>query len=305
MDLLEVVNLFVAAKQGELVKNTTIESYQRHLTKFIASLPPERAKLNSVLASDISSFLASERRRGMSPVTILDRYVAINVFFNWTESVEELGYPASPMHRGNRKTVKRPRVPKKEPRRAKLEDIRQLIDSIPRGTWLDLRNRALIQLMLDTGLRVNEVTNLLVADVDLNNHILLVRSGKGDKDRRVPFSEKSSKELAAYLLYRPSCPAKVAPYLFVSSINGSTAVRGRLTGSGVTQLLKRLCKAVNLPKINPHSIRHLFGLKALNDGMRVEVLSKIMGHASVDFTLRVYAPLLTGTISKEYAEKWE
>lgn len=305
MDLLEVVNLFVAAKQGELVKDTTIESYQRHLTKFIASLPPERAKLNSVLASDVSGFLANERRRGMSPVTILDRYVAINVFFNWCESVEELGFPPSPMHRGNRKTVKRPRVPKKEPRRAKLEDIRRLIDSIPRGTWLDLRNRALIQLMLDTGLRVNEATNLLVEDVNLNERILLVRNGKGDKDRRVPFSEKSSKELSAYLLYRPACPPKVAPFLFVGSMNGSALVRGRLTGSGVSQLLERLCKAANLPKINPHSIRHLFGLKALNDGMRVEVLSKIMGHASVDFTLRVYAPLLTGTISKEYAEKWE
>lgn len=305
MDLLEVVHLFVAAKQGELVKEATIESYQRHLKLFIASLPPDRAELGKVLASDVSGFLASERRRGMSPVTILDRYVAINVFFNWCESVEELGFPPSPMHRGNRKTVKRPRVPKKEPRRAKLEDIRRLIESIPRGTWLDLRNRALIQLMLDTGLRVNEATNLLVEDVDLNERILLVRSGKGDKDRRVPFSEKSSKELAAYLLYRPACPSKVALYLFVASTNGSTAVRGRLTGSGVSQLLERLCKAANLPKINPHSIRHLFGLKALNDGMRVEVLSKIMGHASVDFTLRVYAPLLTGTISKEYAEKWE
>lgn len=305
MELLEVVNLFVAAKQGELVKDATIESYQRHLNLFIASLPPDRAILGKVLASDVSAFLAAERKRGMSPITILDRYVAINVFFNWTESVEELGYPPSPMHRGNRKTVKRPRVPKKEPRRASLDDVRTLIESIPRGTWLDLRNRALIQLMLDTGLRVAEVTNLLVADVDLNGRILLVRSGKGDKDRRVPFSEKSSKEISAYLLYRPECPAKVAPYLFVGSMNGSTLVRGRLTGSGVSQLLERLCKAANLPKINPHSIRHLFGLKALNDGMRVEVLSKIMGHASVDFTLRVYAPLLTGTISKEYAEKWE
>jgi site-specific recombinase XerD len=68
MDLLEVVNLFVAAKQGELVKDTTVESYQRHLNKFIASLPPERAKLNSVLASDVSGFLAIETVRQLGSV---------------------------------------------------------------------------------------------------------------------------------------------------------------------------------------------------------------------------------------------
>ena len=68
MELKDVVDMFVASKQGELVKDATIDSYKKHLKLFIKSLPPDKARLGKVMASDISFFLASERKRGMSPV---------------------------------------------------------------------------------------------------------------------------------------------------------------------------------------------------------------------------------------------
>jgi site-specific recombinase XerD len=301
----DALRLYADAKSGEFIKQSSIDWYVKQINLFVAYLPPERRYLGALRTSDVTSFLASERKRGMAPTTVKCRYRALDIFFNWLENQDELSNPQSPMRRAGKRTVKPPKVPTQEPRRAKLEDVDTLLNSIPLGTWQDLRNRAIIQLMKDTGLRVSEVVALHVADMDMQAKLLVVRDGKGGKDRRVPFSHQTVKEVSVYLMYRPACPGDVGRYLFVSAINAGGEVRHVLTETGIRQLLKRLCRRNKVPHINPHSIRHLFALKALNDGVRVEVLSKIMGHASVDFTLKTYAPLLTQTMSDEYEEHWK
>ncbi len=75
------------------------------------------------------------------------------------------------------------------------------------------------------------------------------------------------------------------------------AKANRMTGLDAQLMLKWRCRALHIaPVVNPHSIRHLFAIKVLNDGVRIEVVSRILGHANVDFTLEVYASLLMGTI---------
>lgn len=295
MYLQDAVQLFVQFKMAEMLKERTIRSYTDHIQALINYLPDS---IRMIQASDIAKFLASERKRGLSPATISDRYRALNIFFTWRANCEEIGRPSSPMAE-----MKPPKLPKTEPRRAPLADVRRLIRSIPDRNWIDARDKAIIQLMLDTGLRLGETANLLVKDVNLDERIVFVRYGKGDKSRRVPFSKKTVQAVTTYLSCRPK--ASFARHLWFSSINEDGEVRGVLTGAGIRQILKRLCIRYRISHINPHSIRHLFGMKALNDGIRIEVVSAMMGHSSIDFTRKVYAPLLTETTQREYDENWK
>lgn len=305
MNVQEAFTLFANHKLGEGIKQKTIIGYKSHIDCFINALPDQRRALTNIRPSDITNFLASERARGLSPNSVKAKWRTLNVFFGWCSNNDELGSPANPMWLSPGKRIKAPKVPKKEPRRANLDHLQQVIDAIPRESWVDLRDRALIELMLDTGLRVGEVTNLMVADMDLKKRVLLVRAGKGDKDRRVPFTEQTAKDLLAYWMTKPEVEPKLQHVVFVASKNGSnTSIRGRLTISGIAQLLQRRCQAAGVPCINPHSIRHLFASKAIDDGIRLEVIQRLMGHHDAGFTARTYAHLSTKAIEREYAEHW-
>lgn len=302
MLLQEALTSFTKHKLGEGIKEKTIAGYAGHIKLFINFVPDHRRDLNNIRSSDITNFLANERKRGLSIASIRAKWLALDLFFGWCSNNDELGCPANPMWLSPGKRIKPPKLPKREPRRANLEHLQRVIDSLPRRSWVDLRDRALLELMRDTGLRVSEVCNLDIEDINVKQRLLLVRSGKGDKDRRVPFTEATAKSLMAYWLTRPDTKERA---VFLSSKGGnSIAVRGRLTGGGIEQLLKRVCKAAGVPRINPHSIRHAFACKAIDDGIRLEVIQKLMGHHDPGFTARVYAHLSTRAIEREYAERW-
>lgn len=304
---------FVTFKKAEGLKLKTIIGYELHITLFIKSLSDEQAVVGQVRTQYIADFQAKELGRGMKTRTVRARHRALDMFFNWLSDNEDYGNPPSPMRRADgRFKIKPPRLPKHEPRRAKPADLGKLLHSIPTATWVNRRDRALVQLFCDTGIRVGEAASLQVADVDFVAHRLHITDGKGDKYRQVPLSEKAAAELSAYLACRPDLQlapggtgANTAEHLFVSAYTHDGDVRGPMGVTGVQQMLKRLCRRYQIKHINPHSIRHHFGLKALNDGIRLESVSELLGHNDPGFTKRIYAPLLTETIEKEYRENWK
>lgn len=303
MKIQEALQLFANHKLGEGIKAKTIKNYLALAKPFIASLPSERQNIGDILPSDITNFLAHERSRGLSPVTVRGMWRTLDLFFGWCTSNRELGNPPNPMFLGPDKKIKAIKIPKKEPRRARLEDLQRVIASIQIKGWPDLRDRALLCLLMDTGLRVGEAAALDISDIDIKQRLLLVRAGKGDKDRRVPFTEATAKALLHYWLAKP---AYNSPAVFLSAKGGHTdAVRGRMSVTGIEQMLQRRCKAAGVSHINPHSIRHLFATRCINNGMRAETVSKLMGHWDSAFTLRTYAHLSTATIEREYAEHWD
>lgn len=308
--LADALTLFLVFRRGEGLKAKTLRGYQMHIQAFIDSLPSDRRVVGAVRTADIATFQAHELER-LKIRSVRGRHRALDIFFNWLSDNDELGNPPNPMRRRDgRLKVKPPRLPKHEPRRAKLADVRQLLAMLPGGVQ-GQRDHAVIQLLLDTGLRVGEAAALDMEDIDLNRKLVTVRDGKGGKFRVVPFSDDTVQALLTYLAGRPDLvfePGQAelpsARFLFVAFLNDFHEIRGRLTVPGIQQLLKRRCKQFGLPHINPHSIRHLFGEKSLNDGMRLEVVSEIMGHSDPGFTKRVYAPLLSKTVQKEYELNW-
>lgn len=272
---------FLSAKRAEGLSPVTLHWYKRNIVLLFPHVPPD---IDDIQPHHVIDFLNHERDRGMSDVTVSARYRALLSFFNW------LGLSVM-------ESVKRPRVKKKRPRQADYVDVLRLIDSISPLHWIGLRDRAIISLMLDTGMRVGEVEKLTLYDIDIGSRLITIPIAKDDEERWSPFSDDTARHMMGYLMNRPETTVN-ALFLARDNTNG-------LTTWGIRTMFKRRCREAELNYINPHSIRHLFATKALNDGMRIETVSRILGHASVDFTLKTYAKLLTATIQKEYSSYWK
>lgn len=204
----------------------------------------------------------------LSPETILGYYRALRRFFNFL--LEEGIIRENPINR-----VKPPKRPKHAPKAIELEDLRRLIQAARESSPRDL---AVILFMADTGVRVGEVCQLRVQDVDLHNQIALVR-GKGDKERLVPFSERTAWAIKMYLATRPNCSTD---HLFLGQ-------RGPLTTQGIYGIFRRLKRKAGIEgRCNPHSLRHGFAKSWLMKGGDLASLSEILGHQDIQ-TTKIYS----------------
>lgn len=281
------IRSYLLVKESEGRAKSTLYEYRLYLESFHAHCGKA---LCDVENDDIAKWMVQERAKGYADRSLLARQRALRIFFNWCVENEYL--PRSPLR------MKNPRVKNELPRVASLASVQQLLQH-PASSWIDYRNRALVHLLLDTGMRIGEAVSLLVAHVDVTTRLIRIPAGKDKEGRAVPITVNCGATITAYLAERPAC---AGPWLFVGSRWGKPTAR--FTVVGARQMLHRFCHAASVDYINPHSIRHLFATKAINEGIRVEIVSRILGHASVDLTLRIYASLLTGTMQKEYDINW-
>ena len=309
MQLSDLLEAYLEIKRGEGLRKQTLTMYRQHISRFIDSLPASRLTINKVAVADVARFISSEEERGMSINTRRARHRALDIWFNWISDQESAGKPTNLLRRADgRLRLKPPRKGKHKPRRADLDQIRHIANQIPMSDWIGLRDRAMLLLALDSGARIGEICALNVEDVNIAERTIHIHHGKGDKERMVPFTASTATALALYLMSRPNVSpnASYCNRLFLASFVAMTiGVRGALTVSGASQRLDQLCQAANIQRVNWHSIRHLFGTKAINDGLRAETVSLLMGHSDVDFTRRIYAELLPSTARAEYDRTWK
>lgn len=305
MDLSDLLESYILVKTAERLKPHTISMYRAHLRLFIDSLPTCRRNLASLTVADVAAFLAAETDRGMGVITCRARHRAIDIWFNWISDSDLIpGWTNILRRRDGRLKLKAPRKPRHQPRRADLGALRAVIASIPLDNWIGLRDRAMLLLALDCGLRIGELTRLRLDDIDISAQTVTVKTAKGDKDRIVPFTPGTATALALYIMARPS-HMDYFPALFWAAYTALEFMpRGPYTISAAQKRLGVLCQVAGVPVINWHSIRHHFGTKAINDGLRAETVSLLMGHTDPAFTRRTYAELLPATAAAEYRDKW-
>jgi integrase len=287
MKMNEALGIFLTAQKAVGNSPRTIRWYRDQVGVFIAHAgDPLLAEVSAV---QIRAFLA-QQQDDVGPSTVAARWRALSAFCNWLVAEEML--ERSPMAR-----VPRPQVPNEEPRRATLQAIERLIESIPAETWVDLRDRLMIRLLFWTGLRLEEFAALRVEDVDLSALQSVVRRGKGGKARPVPFPPVLRGQLVEYLLNRPM---EAAGPLWLSSWGDGT-LRGALTANGLAGAIRRRCRRAGMELINPHAFRHGMAMALLNDGgVELGIVSKILGHASPEITRQIYADWVTGTVQRAY-----
>lgn len=285
------IRAYLLCKAGEGLAPSTLYEYGLYLLAFNAACAKPLAHVTN---DDIAQWLVQERARGLADASILARHRALRIFFNWCVANEDISLTKSPLR------MKNPKIKKHLPRVAPIDSVTKLL-ALPAQDWVDRRNITLIYLLLDTGMRIGEALSLHVGDLRAEARLAMIPPGKDGEGRCAPFTDGFRTALAAYLESRPCSPW--SNWLFVGSLHGKP--RGRLTVGGARQMLRDFCAKAGVAYINPHSLRHLFATKALNDGIRVEIVSKILGHSSVDLTLRIYASLMTETIQREYDNLWK
>lgn len=155
------------------------------------------------------------------------------------------------------------------------------------------RDRALCLFLLDFGVRASKLITIDIGDVDVNRGEVLVRAGKGQKQRTVYIGAHTRKQLRRYLSSRQMSPR--AP-LFASEKTGR-----RLTSSGVVQLMKRLSRRSGVAICTAHTFRRTFAISCLRNGMNIYVLARLMGHSDIT-VLRQYLALVEEDLQQAHQE---
>ena len=217
--------------------------------------------------------------------TVKTFHSRLRAFFTWAVSEERIG--VSPMAK-MKPPISRPDqiIPFSD------TEVSALIGATAH-THNPRRDRALLLLMLDTGLRATEVTSLLIADCDLDNNRVMVRLGKGGKMRAAPFSIESRRALYDYLATREIDPAEC---LFLSE--RGVGAGGGLTREGLGALYGRVGAIAGIGgRCNPHKMRHTFAVSFLKSGGSELALKQILGHESLVMTAR-YVSLASADTAK-------
>jgi integrase/recombinase XerC len=256
--------------QRRLSENT-IKGYRSDLMQLLSFLG---GRLLGASHSNLRAFLAS-RHLELSPRSMCRKLAAIRSFYRFAKRRGWLDN--SPAAR-----IRSVQVPKKLPRLLDYEEMSALLRSPDPKTNLGLRDRALLELLYATGMRVSELTGLNIRDLDMKDRVVRVL-GKGGKERLVPFGRHAREALNLYfparagLLVRSRKPAPDA--LFLNRFGG------RLSDRSVRRLVDRaIVRAGILHDISPHVLRHTFATHLLREGADLRSIQELLGHSSLSTT---------------------
>ena len=259
----DFMQMFFAAKQIEGCSSRTIKFYKTTLETMFSQIETEVRKITT---EEMREYLSEyQKRNNCSNVTIDNVRRNISSFFSWLE--EEDYILKSPMKRIHK--IKTKKVVKNTISDEAIEKLRDGCKTT--------RDKAIIDLLYSTGMRVGELVNLNIDDIDLEGRECVVY-GKGDKERRVYFDAKSKVHLKEYIDSR----ADDNPALFVTL----NAPFKRLKISGVEIRLRELGRELKVERIHPHKFRRTMATRAIDKGMPIEQVQKILGHSQIDTTMQ-------------------
>ena len=244
----------------------SVSSYLYRLKHFLVWLP---AQLESVTSVHIRSYLDLLLERRLAPKTINERLVAIRSFYRYLRE-EEGRSIENPVLKGMAL-----RMPKPLPRHAKKSELDLFFAVITKQ-----RDRALFMLMLRCGLRLDEVANLSLDDIDCQNSQIVVRGGKGAKDRTTYISNDAADALAAYLQIRqPTRELKI--FLVEKGMYKGKPISVR----GIQKRMEYYSKKSGV-SLSCHKLRHTMATQLLNAGADVVTIQELLGHSKIEFTMR-------------------
>ena len=272
----------------------TIRGYEVDLRQFLDFLTPpgtEAPPLQEITHLMIREFLAHLHDRDLEKSSIGRKLAAIRSFFKF--AVRE-GY----VQRNPARMVATPKLPKRIPKVLSAEELNAFLDSISpapakerkpaaveREKLIVKRDRAILELLYASGLRVSELTGLNLADMDRAERILRVR-GKGDKERIVPYGGKAEQALEFYAPVREQFIQKARRPADAQAVFLNLSGR-RLTTRSVGRIVKKYVQLVNANwDLHPHSLRHAFATHLLADGADLRAIQELLGHSSLSTTQR-------------------
>ena len=283
-NLESLVNGYILNCRCEGKSPKTIAIYEMVLRNFLwfcrdNGYPTEPLKLSAVHIRPFFWYLVSETNRWSgksartkkpaSKSTVHDYYRALRTFFNWLER-------EAMIHENPFSNIKPPKTEKKVIEALTPDEVARLMRCCSGKTTFDVRNTAILSLLLDSGLRVSELAALIVDDINMSTGSILVRHGKGGKQRVVHIGVKAQKALWKYVaIYRKS----ESKSLFINRTGEPLEL------AGVKMLVKRLGERAGV-SVSPHKLRHTFAISYLRAGGDVFSLQYLLGHNTLQMTQR-------------------
>jgi integrase/recombinase XerD len=274
MDPAGVIDRFLDAAWAERgLGGNTLQAYRRDLLKLAAALEQSGRDLESARREDLLAYLAQQLQAGRSPRSVARYLSGFRQFYRWLVREGRLAEDPTAL-------IESPRVGRSLPKALSEAQVEALLAAPDTGTAVGLRDRAMLELMYATGLRVSELTGLELGSLSLNQGVVRVL-GKGRKERLVPIGEQALEWLQRYLAEaRPQLMKDgQSPRVFV------TARRSGMTRQAFWHAVARHAQSAGIrQRISPHGLRHSFATHLLNHGADLRVVQMLLGHSDLSTT---------------------
>ena len=250
-----------------LSKNT-VSSYKNDISSFLSWLNKKQINYQQVSGKNINEFISSLFNSGLKSSSVNRKISSIKHFYLFLSKKKIIKYsPAD--------EIETPKQEKYLPISMSEDEVERLLSSPNSNRIIERRDKAMIEILYATGMRISELVNLKLTDVDFNRSVLKV-FGKGSKERLVPYGEKAAEALDIYLRDRKRSDSK---NVFLSN-RGSQITRGAFW-----QRIKIYIKRENLKSsISPHTLRHAFATHLLNRGADLRSVQILLGHSDLSTT---------------------
>ena len=258
----DILNKFIVAKEIEGCSNRTLNYYKDNIIKTLDTI---NLPIDEITTEILRNYLASYKSNSNAGMVTIDNIRrTLSSFFAWLENEDYI--VKSPVRR-----IHKVKATKKVKETFTDENLEKL-----RDTCSNVRDLAILELLISTGMRVGELTRLNIADMNFQERSCIVL-GKGNSEREVYFSAKSKMYIKKYLETRTDNNEA----LFVSLIKPYN----RLGISGIEIAIRHLGKEANINKVHPHKFRRTMATMAIDKGMPVEQVQKLLGHIKIDTTM--------------------
>lgn len=261
-------------KMEKRLSKNTLSSYRTDVTQYTKYIDSNYKifELEDIKKEHIVSFLASLKRKGTTARTIVRKTSAIKAFHEFIKKEHNIKINVA-------LDIESMKVEKKLPVFLSVEEVDKLLNSLHESTPLDLRNKAMVELLYSSGLRITELIDLEITNLHLTMGFIKVR-GKGNKERIIPLGDYAKDMLRRYIEHgRSKLEVNPSNVLFLNS-------RGeKITRVGFWKVLKKLAQDAGVTsELSPHKLRHSFATHLLQNGVDLRFVQEMLGHENVSTT---------------------
>jgi len=293
-DLAQFAEFLSGGSNGSACETTTLEPSEGGTATAVAIQTEQEIdqRLLSVDVDEARAYLACLNEKGYSKATIARKLATLRSFYKF---LVKMGRCASnPMT-----AIRTPKQEKKLPRFLEYSEVKRLLETPPTDNWLGARDRAILETLYSTGIRVSELVSLNMDDIDFLSEVIHIR-GKGKKERITPISSSALQAIQHYMEYR-NRRAQSNDH-FDSRVLFANKHGQRLSTRSVRRKMDKYLKVAGLdPAISPHTLRHSFATHMLNNGADLRSVQELLGHQSLS-TTQVYTHLTTRKLKEVYED---
>ena len=266
----------------------TVLSYNRDLTKFIKYLRTNKiTSLDKVEEKDLEKYIKELNDNGFKSATVSRNIASLKAFFHYLNNEGVLSNDPT-------KSLKSPKIEKKIPEILTTDEVFALLEQPSGDSPKEIRDKAMLELLYATGIRVSELINLETSDVNLKTSSILCRDGS--KSRTIPYGKKAKDALTRYLEgAREAIVDNKESTILFANCSGQ-----KMSRQGFWKLIKHYAKKAGIESdITPHTLRHSFAANLVENGADLRSVQEMLGHSDIS-TTQIYANMSHSHIREVY-----